>query len=126
MSQAPDRRQRARVNLPGGLRGPVGPARDVRVLNLSPSGAMIEHTGRFPPGQPCTLALRLAEVDLRLRARVVWSRLYTVRTSPPGEEEVRFRSGLQFLDVPGSADAHIRHYLATPRAPKVGPTHGLA
>ncbi len=125
MSKAPDRRQRARVNLPGSLRGPIGPAGDVRVLNLSPGGAMIEHAGRFSPGQTCVLTLRLAEVDLHLRARIAWSRLYSVRTSPPGEEEVRFRSGLQFVDVPESAEGHIRHYLATLRGPKFDSTHGL-
>lgn len=125
MGEASNRRQRLRLNLPATLRGSMGLSGDLRVINLTPDGAMIEHGERLFQGQPCVLGLRLAGVNLRLRARVVWSQIYRVQSSPTGEEEIRFRSGLHFPDLPGGAEAHLRHYLGKLPLPKSDPPHGL-
>jgi len=103
----------------------MGLAGDVRVVDLSPGGAMIEHVDHLAPGQPCVLNLRLGGVDLRLRGRAVWCQVHHFHSRLTGEGEARFRSGLHFSDVPEGAAAHICHYLATLRAPKTDPTYGL-
>ncbi len=118
MVKAADRRKRGRVNLQGTLRGTLGLGGEVRVINLSLGGAMIEHGEGLSPGQPCVLGLRLAGLDLRLRARVAWSRVHRASRSLGGESEVRFRSGLQFAELPEGAEVHLRHYLAGLRAPQ--------
>lgn len=118
MVKAADRRKRGRVNLQGALCGTLGLSAEVRVINLSLGGAMIEHRERLSPDQPCLLGLRLAGLDLRLRARVVWSRAHSAGRTLGGESEVSFRSGLQFTELPEGAEVHLRQYLARLRAPK--------
>ena len=120
-----DRRRRIRVNLPANLRASMGLAADVRVLNLSPGGAMIEHLDRLAPGQIYMLTLRLGGVDLRLRSRVVWCQVHGLPNPPTGEGEICFRSGLKLSNIPEGAEVHIRHHLATLAAPKSDQTHGL-
>jgi hypothetical protein len=103
----------------------MGLAGDIRVINLSASGAMIEHLDRLAPGQPCVLTVPLAGVELRLRARVAWCQVHSVQNLPNGNGEIRFRSGLHFSDLPEDSASHLHHYLARLNAPKSEPTHGL-
>ena len=117
-----DRRRNCRVNIPGTLRGSIGLV-GVRVINLSPTGTLIEHRERLSPGQTSIFGLRLAGVDLRLPARVAWCRVHSVLSVPGGEGELRYRSGLHFSDLPQGAEAHLREYLASLGAAKVHPGH---
>ncbi len=117
-----DRRRYPRVKLPNGMAGSLGLPSDVRLMDLSPAGAMIEHMDRLSPGGTCVLGVRLGGVDLRLRTRIAWSRVHSAGKDPSGEGELRFRSGLQFLDFPERAETHIRHYLATLRTPEANTT----
>ena len=103
----------------------MGPCGEFRVLDLSVNGAMIEHGHQLTPGETRILSLRLAELDLRLEARVVGCNAQNSTGSKPGQEEIRFRSGLHFVHLPEGVDAHIRQYLATLSEPKSGPTRGL-
>ncbi len=117
-----DRRQRARVKVPGPVGGSVNLGSDVRVMDLSPDGAMIEHAKRLSPGAICVLCLHLAGVDLRLRGHVAWSQVHSARGNASGEGAILFRSGLHFPDLPERAAAHLRDYLATLSAARALPT----
>ncbi len=108
-----DERRSARVTPPGLLRGYVDSHLEAKILNLSPAGALIEHANRLSPGGTCALTLRLLGADLRLRAHIVWSRAKEERG-----EEVRYRSGVRFSDLPAAVEATLRQYLATVRVPK--------
>jgi len=112
MKKASNRRQRQRVTLPGVLPASMGLRRELRVINLSPEGAMIEHLDRLAPGHPCILSLRFGGVDLHLGARVVWCQLHDIASGPPGQREIRYRSGLHFLHLSEVAASHIREYLS--------------
>lgn len=113
MAKLAYRRRRMRVDLPGILQGPEGVHSDMRVSNLSPDGAMIEHAVSLSPGDTCFLYLQLAGADLCARARVIWSRLHDSSESP-GEAGARlFRSGLRFPDLSKEAKDQIAQYLAT-------------
>jgi hypothetical protein len=86
---------------------------------------MIEHPDPPSPGEGSVLGLRLAGVDLRLRTRIAWSRGHGAGKDASGEGEIRFRSGLHFVDFPEPVDTHLRHYLATVRAPVASTTEAL-
>ncbi len=117
-----DRRQRLRVKLPKSIWGFLGLRGHARVIDLSPGGAMIEHLEPRSPGESCVLGLRLAGVDLRLRTRIAWSQVHSAGKGPSGQAEIRFRSGLHFVDFPERVETHLRHYLATLREPEASTT----
>ena len=112
-----DRRRWGRVEPARRLQAFVGGFGGAQVHNLGPSGAMVEHTARVLPGHTCTFSLHLVGVDLRIQARVVWSQVYSTTPTLPGEQELRFRSGLSFL-LPEAAEAHLRRCLAAWASPR--------
>jgi len=114
--QGLDRRRCGRVQPAKKLPAFVGDSASAQILNLGPTGAMVEHTTRLSPGYTCTFTLHLHAVDLRIRARVAWSQVYSTTPTLPGEQELRFRSGLSFL-LPEAAEAHLRRCLATWTSP---------
>jgi hypothetical protein len=69
-------------------------------VHLSPAGARVEHDHELSPGQGCVLDLRLDGVEVHLRAHVACCQLYSVGSELDGTEEVRYRSGLEFTDLP--------------------------
>ncbi len=97
----------------------MGLAENICVLNLSATGAMIEHADWLDAGQSCLLRLRLDRVEMRLRAYVAWTHIHRTLHGPDQQEdEVRYRSGLRFAELPDHTAAHIRQYLATLPMPK--------
>ncbi len=107
------RRQHVRVTLPRNLRGSVRVGDEVRVINLSAAGAMIEHTERLALRETRILSLHLSGLDFRLPARVVWSHLHRREANPPEPATFAFRSGLHFAELSREAARDLRHYLAT-------------
>lgn len=106
-----DRRRRPRLPVPARLQGSLAQWADLRVLDLSETGALIEHVQPLVSGEACLLALRLGEVELRLQARVVWSNVHRL-TATPGGEETCYRSGLEFTRVSEDAKHQLRRFLA--------------
>ncbi len=107
-----NRRQRLRLAVPERLPGSVNLRTEVRVLNLSSDGAMIEHSERLFPGRTCTLFLQLPGNQVRLETQVVWSQVTRIQRDAPPEGGLRFRSGLHFGNLPEAAEAQLRDYLA--------------
>ncbi len=124
MNKGLDRRRHGRAQLPAIIPGTVGLSGNLRVVDLSASGARVEHAHDLSPGQPCVLDLRLDGVEVHLRAHVAWCQLYSVGSDPDGAEEVRYRSGLEFADLPAGIVAHLQQYLATLKLPKSDATRG--
>ncbi len=69
--EASDRRQHVRARLSQTVRGSMTRQDDIRVVNLSPSGALVLHPERLIPGETRRLALHLGGRDLHVGARVV-------------------------------------------------------
>ena len=107
-----DRRRRLRVPVPEQLQVSLALWGGIRVLDLSETGALIEHVEPLVLGAACLLALRLGGAELRLPARVVWSQVHSL-TPTPRSEEVRYRSGLEFIEIPAGAKAQIGRFLAS-------------
>ena len=70
---------------------------EVSVLNLSLGGALIEHFEVVRPNTILELVLTLAGRETRVRCRVIWSEIYRGEVQPDGEQELIFRTGLDFL-----------------------------
>lgn len=108
-----ERRRWVRVEPRGRLQASLGGSSSAQVLNLAPTGAMVEHTTRLAPGEIRTLSLRIAELDLHVHARVAWTQIYSTTRRLPGQGQLRFRSGLTFLPLPEKAEADLRKYIDT-------------
>ncbi len=84
MDKGLDRRQHRRAQVHGTVHGTVGLSSNLRIVDLSPAGAMVEHAHDLSPGQPCVLDLRLDGIEVHLRAHVAWCHLYSVGSAPEG------------------------------------------
>jgi len=97
MVQRKEQRKAARISIAGGLSGRAKATVDIHILDLSLSGAQIEHSAQLPPGSPCTIELPQAGNPLFLPAQVVWSVLVGAQQIQGGERILRYCSGLSFL-----------------------------
>ncbi len=82
-------------------KGRINGIGEVSVLNLSLGGALIEHAEVIRPDTIHHLVLTLAGRQTRVRCRVIWSAIYRAEVQPDGEQELIFRTGVEFL---GSSD----------------------
>jgi len=81
--------------------------RAVRLLDLSPAGAQIEHLGVFRLGAPCALDLPPPCGALSLPAYVVWCAVIGRRHNPGGESHLVARSGLRFAALTDAQHAAL-------------------
>ncbi|MFQ5931213.1 MAG: PilZ domain-containing protein [Nitrospiraceae bacterium] len=70
------------------------------VLNLSVGGALIEHAKIVRPGTILSLVLNLQRRETRVRCRVVWSAAHRAELQPNGQEELIYRTGVEFVGPP--------------------------
>ena len=110
-------RQHPRVTPVAEVQGSVRGGVDVRVLNLSPGGALIEHAEPVAPGGTRILFLRLHGQDLWLRAHVAWSQVHRRETKPPDAPRLIYRSGLHFRELAPATELELRRYLGLSLAP---------
>ena len=72
---------------------------EVRVVDLSVSGARIEHVDLLRPGSACAFQFPPAIGSLVLSARVIHSTVIGSSQNPDGERHLRYQTGLQFVGV---------------------------
>ncbi|MBI2455525.1 MAG: PilZ domain-containing protein, partial [candidate division NC10 bacterium] len=84
MADTPERRRATRVVVSGRLGGRARAILDVRILDLSLTGARIEHLSPLRPGSPCAFELPTAIGSLVLSARVVRSTVIGNEPTPDG------------------------------------------
>jgi hypothetical protein len=71
----------------------------VRIIDLSPEGARIEHAGHLHEGLGCFVDLPPALGRLRLTGRVVWTRLHKGEQTLEGDRNLYYQSGLTFTGI---------------------------
>lgn len=97
----------------------------VKVIDVSPSGACLEHREPLLPSQPCVLMFTLPEkAPLRLVGRIVWSRAHLVERKSGGQEWV-YRSGVEFPNLASSVARDIAAYLVQLAAAPTGILPGM-
>ncbi len=116
MIEPPDRRHVARLSIPSHLGGVELELRLVRIIDLSPEGARIEHAGHLHEGLGCFVDLPPSLGRLRLTGRVVWTRLYKGEQTFEGDRNFYYQSGLTFTGVTPEQQAALAAVLQTLKA----------
>ncbi len=98
-SQTPDRRQIARLSVPWHLTGAGLERRLGRLVDLSSTGARIEHADPVYEGLVCDVDLPPALGRGRLKGRVVWTKLHKRLQTFEEETRVLYQTGLAFVDI---------------------------
>jgi hypothetical protein len=80
---------------------------DVRILDLSASGARIEHFDLLRPGATYTLELPPALGSLLFTAKIVHSAVVGAEATPEGERYLRYQSGLTFAGITAEQQAAL-------------------
>jgi hypothetical protein len=113
--ERPDRRACERVVLLGGLPGSVLLPQPVMVTELGADGAQLETACPFQ-----VESLHEVRIELGSRSIVVKGRVTHCGVVDIDQEGLRYRSGMQFVDVPGHARAAIAAFLEALKAGRHG------
>jgi hypothetical protein len=99
MTDLRERRGASRIPIAGQIGARARATLDVRLIDLSTTGARIEHGELLRPGSACAFQLPPAIGPLVLTARVVHSAVIGAAPTPDGERQLRYQSGLAFVNV---------------------------
>ena len=99
MVKRPERRHVARLSVPAHLSSPGLEAHEVRLVDLSPLGARIEHFRPLPGWNTCFLVLPQSLGGIRLQGQVVWSRAVGRQPDTQGGRQIYYQSGLRFTEL---------------------------
>jgi hypothetical protein len=107
MGRISERRHVARLLVPAPLAGPRRGLHRVRLLDLSPEGARIEHVRQFPDWSICFLDLPGALGGTRLQGQVIWSQVAGRTTLAEGKRVICYKSGVRFNELTREQDAGL-------------------
>lgn len=123
MAATPERRRAKRLAVAGHPGGRVRATLEATLIDLSASGARIQHQNLLRPGFACTLEFPVSLVELHASVRVVRSVVVGRGTDRSGERSLRYESGLQFVNLTPEQQAIIEAILGR-LAPKQGRGEG--
>ena len=92
-----DRRRSKRFDVETEVTGRIRPTMDVKVLNLSEHGMLIETPFGLPPSGTCELTVKAPSGPKVIRARVARCRANMVKKDD-GTVSILFHAGLEFND----------------------------
>ncbi len=99
-SQTPERRQAARLPVPWRLSAAGLELLRGRLLDLSATGARMEHTNQVYQGRVCEVDLPHAFGRCWLKGRVIWTRPHTREQTLEGKTRISYyQTGLAFVDI---------------------------
>jgi hypothetical protein len=90
-----DRRRSKRFDLETEVTGRIRPSMEVKVLNLSEHGMLIETPFGLPPAGTCELTIKTPSGPKTIRARVARCRANMVKKED-GTVSILFHAGLEF------------------------------
>jgi len=99
MTEARERRVAPRTRVASRPAARVQGMREVRLVDLSPTGAQIEHLDLFRIGAACALDLPPPVGALSLPAQVVWCTVIGRKRKFGGESRLVARSGVRFTTL---------------------------
>jgi len=99
MTECQKQRRVPRIPLPDRPAARTRVSETVHLLDVSLTGARLEHLNILRPGAPCTVELPPTLGALVLAGQVVWSRVVGAEASPEGNRLLRYQSGLLFSGV---------------------------
>ena len=107
MTESLERRASPRVPVSGYVGARARATSDVRLIDLSLSGARIEHGDLLRPGSTCTFQLPPAVGSVIVSTRVVHSAVIGATPMPDGDRQLRYRSGLAFVNITSEQQAAL-------------------
>ncbi len=93
-----ERRRGHRIKIRASVNSRVFAMLDARLLDLSATGALLEHVEPVRPGGACEVLIGDNAEDHRLRCRIVRSTL-TQADRPAAAREIRYQTGVEFVDL---------------------------
>jgi hypothetical protein len=123
MTEISDRRRAARLTVARQLRGSELELHLVRLLDLSPTGARIEHLEPMHEGAMCYLDLPPVLGRVRLTGRVVWTKVRGSEQTLEGDRRFHHQSGIEFAGLTPEQRTALAAALETLRAAGDGPDH---
>jgi hypothetical protein len=99
MAEYQEKRAAPRTVLPKGYIALARSALEVRLVDLSLTGARIEHWGLLNPGAPCEVRLPAPLGHLTIAAQVVWCTVLRAERQAGGDRRLRSCSGLRFATL---------------------------
>lgn len=111
MADSQERRGAIRAVVPGRIGGRVRATLEIRLLDLSLSGARVEHQNLLRPGFVCALELPPTLGSLSLSVRVVRSIVVGTEQNEAGERLLRYESGLTFIGLTAKQHATLSSIL---------------
>ncbi len=111
MEEKEDRRCNIRWAVEERTAGQISAIYDAFLINISISGALIEHSDLVRPGTLSVLTFFVQEQKVSLMCRVARSAVQRTEVRTEGERELIFRTGLEFLDAPEDSLRLIAEYV---------------
>jgi hypothetical protein len=99
MAEYREKRAAPRTALPKDYIALASNAVEVHLVDLSLTGARIEHWGVLNPGVSCELRLPALVGHLTVSAQVVWCTILRAERRAGGDRRLRSRSGLRFATL---------------------------
>lgn len=88
---------------------------DAQLVDISLSGAFVEHTARVRPGEVYRLAFRLEGRPVQLLARAIRSSVSQLVPGGAGEGQVVYRTGIEFVEGENGIAALVCAYIGRRR-----------
>jgi hypothetical protein len=106
-----DKRRYPRWAVAGRVTGRVGDLPKVSVVDISLSGALIEHSSHFQLGAILFMNLLFPGHEVGLKCRVVRSDPHGYEVLPSGTRDLLHRTGLEFVDVSEVSHRIVNGYI---------------
>jgi hypothetical protein len=119
MSNEPQRRRVARFRIRG-ISGAITTPQEAEVLDLSVTGALVEHQGMLRVDAICFLDMPTSAEPLTIRCRVVHSRV----SRREAEGALYYQTGVEFLDLTPAAEQALEALIRSYGAPGGGEWEG--
>lgn len=94
-----ERRRTPRILLREPVGGTILTSVEATIVNVSTTGALLEHAHLVRIGQPYVLVVALSPREVRLRCRIVRSGIHEVRPRGAREPVLVYRTGVEFVDA---------------------------
>jgi hypothetical protein len=104
------KRRGARVTLQTGIRARLGIS-DVTLIDLSRSGALVEHISRVRVGDTYQLSFQLETLRVSIKAIAVRSFVNDHPQAQGAERQLLYRTGLEFSDLNSEVAEQISKHL---------------
>ena len=124
MANRPERRHLARLTIPSRFSDRELALQPVRLVDLSPKGARVEHPDRLNVGLMCLVDLPPALGRGSLNGRIVWTKLHRNEQTLEGKRQHYYRSGLAWIGLTPKQQGALAAALEILKVAQEGPPPG--